>query len=86
MTTRRLLLGTALTVLLCMPAAGQDARKVPPESSVKLSDIIAKVEAREGFRYVDEIDWSEDGYTVIYFTSDKAKVEITFDAVTGETK
>jgi len=53
---------------------------------MKLSEIIAKVEAREGFRYVDDVDWDDDGYyTVVYFTKDNAKVEINYDT-TGEPK
>jgi uncharacterized membrane protein YkoI len=60
---------------------------VPPEKSLKLSEIIAKIEQRDQFRYIDEIDWEDEGYyDVIYYTSDKAKVEIKIDAVTGETR
>ncbi|TIT47454.1 MAG: PepSY domain-containing protein [Mesorhizobium sp.] len=51
-----------------------------------MSEIIAKVEQRDGFRYVKEVDWDKDGYTVTYYTSDKAKVEIDFDPVTAEPK
>ncbi|RVA98087.1 PepSY domain-containing protein, partial [Mesorhizobium sp. M7A.F.Ca.CA.004.05.1.1] len=48
--------------------------------------IIAKVEQRDGFRYVDEVDWDSGAYTVTYYTADKAKVEITYDPVTAEPK
>ena len=63
------------------------APPIPAEKSLKLSEIIAKIEQRDQFRYIDEIDWDEDGvYDVIYYTSDKAKVEIKIDPVTGEPK
>ncbi|TIV74882.1 MAG: PepSY domain-containing protein [Mesorhizobium sp.] len=51
-----------------------------------MSEIIAKVEHRTDFRYVKEVDWDSDGYTITYYTTDKAKVQITYDPVTGEPK
>lgn len=80
-------LGTAGAVLLlCGSALAQTAAPpVPPENGLKLSEIIAKIEQRDQFRYIDEVDWDEDGYyEVTYFTSDKAKVEIKIDPVTGQ--
>lgn len=74
------------TMLLPGAAMAQQGEKLPPENAIKLSEIIAKVEQREGFRYLDEIEWDETGYTVVYYTTDKAKVEIVFDPVTGESK
>jgi hypothetical protein len=60
---------------------------IPPEKAMKLSEIVAKVEGRDQFRYIDQIDWDEDGYyDIVYFTSDKAKVEIKIDPVTGESR
>ncbi|OHV88184.1 PepSY domain-containing protein [Mesorhizobium sp. ORS 3428] len=67
-------------------AFAADDQAVPPQNAIKLSDIVAKVEKRNDFRYVKELDWSRDGYTVTYYTIDKAKVEITYDPVTGEPK
>ena len=84
--SRRLVFATALAALLSSASAfAQDAPPpIPPENALKLSDIIAKIETRDQFRYIDEIDWEDDGfYKVIYFTGDKAKVEINIDAVTG---
>ena len=47
--------------------------------------IVALVEKRDGFRYVDEIDWDEDGFwEVTYFTNDHARVEVRYDPVTGD--
>lgn len=73
-------------LLFAIPAWAQtQPPPIPPEKSLKLSEIIAKIEQRDQFRYIDEIDWDEDGfYDVIYYTSDKAKVEIKIDPVTGE--
>ena len=76
----------ATAILLTGAAVAQQDEKLPPENAIKLSEIVAKVEQREGFRYVDEIQWDQTGYTVIYYTTDKAKVEIVFDPVTGQPK
>ena len=58
---------------------------VPPDNALKLSAIIATVEQRDAFHYVSDVEWNEDGYyDVIYFTTDKAKVEMKIDAVTGK--
>jgi hypothetical protein len=66
-------------------AQTQPTPPVPPEKSLKLSEIITRIEQRDQFRYIDEIDWDEEGfYDVTYYTSDKAKVEIKIDPVTGE--
>jgi len=75
---------TAL-VLVSSTSLAQDSEPLPPQNARKLSEIVAQVEQREGFRYVAEIDWNGDGYyDVTYFTADKAKVEIKIDAVTGK--
>lgn len=68
------------------PAYAQDTDRAPPQNALKLSEIVAKVEQREGFRYIDEIEWDRGLYEVTYYTADKAKVEIRFDPVTGEPK
>ena len=68
------------------PVAAQDQPRVPPQDARKLSEIVAKVEQRPGFRYISEIDWEDGGYAVTYFTTDNAKVEVDFDPVTGETR
>ncbi|QPC85860.1 PepSY domain-containing protein [Mesorhizobium sp. NBSH29] len=57
---------------------------LPPENSLRLSEIITRVEQRDGFRFVDEVEWDRDGYyEVSYYTVDGAKVEIKLDPVTG---
>ncbi|TPK70325.1 PepSY domain-containing protein [Mesorhizobium sp. B2-3-3] len=83
----RFLLATSVAVLLAAaPALAADEKPLPPANAKKLSEIIAKVEQRDGFRYVKEVDWDSGAYTVTYYTSDKAKVEITYDPVTAEPK
>ncbi|MCZ8546323.1 PepSY domain-containing protein [Mesorhizobium qingshengii] len=83
----RFLLATGVAVLLAAgPALAADEKPLPPANAKKLSEIIAKVEQRDGFRYIKEIDWDSGAYTVTYYTSDKAKVEITYDPVTAEPK
>jgi len=60
---------------------------VPPPNAMKLSEMIAKVEKRDQFQYVSEADWSQSGYyEITYYTTDKAKVQINLDPVTGQPK
>jgi hypothetical protein len=82
---RRLLL-TAAILLVGGSAFAQDQSPLPPQNAKKLSEIIAKVEQRDGFRYIKEVDWDSGAYTVTYYTTDKAKVEIIYDPVTAEPK
>jgi hypothetical protein len=73
-------------LLLGGTALAQQADKAPPENARKLSEIVAKVEQRQDFRYISEIDWDEGAYEVTYYTTDRAKVEIRYDPVTGNPK
>ncbi|TSE13830.1 PepSY domain-containing protein [Mesorhizobium intechi] len=83
----RFLVATSVAVLVAAgPALAADDKPLPPPNAKKLSEILAKVEQRDGFRYVKEVDWDSGAYTVTYYTSDKAKVEITYDPVTAEPK
>ncbi|WP_319799942.1 PepSY domain-containing protein [Mesorhizobium sp. PAMC28654] len=80
-------LATSVALLLAGGAAiAADDKPLPPPDAKKLSEIIAKVEQRDGFRYVKEVEWDSGAYTVTYYTADKAKVEITYDPVTAEPK
>jgi hypothetical protein len=78
--------GAFIALSLATFAGAQESEEaVPPPDGKPLSEIIAKVEKRDAFRYIDEIRWNSDGfYEVIYFTTDKAKVEMNFNPVTGE--
>ncbi|WP_448149227.1 PepSY domain-containing protein [Labrys miyagiensis] len=73
--------------LFAGPAFAQSDAAAPPANGKKLSELISKVETRDKFLYISQIDWSTSGYyEVIYYTSDKAKVELHLDAMTGEPK
>ncbi|MFC3208730.1 PepSY domain-containing protein [Aquamicrobium soli] len=77
---------TVLLMLLSGTSLAQEADKAPPQNAKKLSEIIAKVEQRQDFRYIGEIDWDEGVYDVTYYTTDRAKVEIKYDPVSGNPK
>jgi Peptidase propeptide and YPEB domain len=82
---RNLVTIAALGLVCCGPALGQEGGKLPPANAIKLSAIVAKVEQRADFRYVDRIEWDTGGfYDITYFTTDKARVEIKINPVTGE--
>ncbi len=86
---RHRIIGSVLVVICSFGSAlAQDQPPpVPPDNAMKLSAIIAKVEGLDQFRYVSEINWDDEGfYNVIYFTKDKAKVEINIDPATGKSK
>jgi hypothetical protein len=80
------LIGAFTALSMASIAYAQETEEaVPPPDGKLLSDIVAKVEKRDAFRYIDEIRWNSDGfYEVVYFTNDKAKVEMNFSPVTGE--
>ncbi|HEY6629862.1 MAG TPA: PepSY domain-containing protein [Rhizobiaceae bacterium] len=75
-------------LLLCGAAQAQtNPASVPPANAMKLSEIVAKIEQRDGFRFISDIEWDRDGtYDITYYTSDNAKVEIKIDAATGQPK
>jgi hypothetical protein len=71
---------------LAATALAQEIDNAPPQDAKKLSEIVATVEQRSGFRYISDIEWDDGLYEVTYFTVDKAKVEMRFDPVTAEPK
>jgi hypothetical protein len=81
-----LMIGAFTVVSMATIAYAQETEEaVPPPDAKLLSEIVAKVEKRDGFRYIDEVRWNSDGfYEVVYFTTDKAKVEMNFNPVTAE--
>ena len=84
---RTVVLATGIAAILAGgPAFAAADQPLPPQNAKKLSEIIAKVEQRNDFRYVKGVDWDSDGYTITYYTTDKAKVQITYDALTGDPK
>jgi hypothetical protein len=68
-----------------LTAVAQEDDRIPPENALKASEIIARVEARDDLRYLDEVDWDDDGfYEIVYYTMDKARVELKINPLTGE--
>lgn len=60
---------------------------MPGEGSKKASEIVATIEKRPDFKYLEEVRWNEQGYyDVTYHTADKARVEMKIDAVTGQSR
>ena len=78
-------LSLAMLTLVSAAVAQDNKPPVPPENALKLSAIIATVEQRDAFQYVSDVEWNDEGYyDVVYFTTDKAKVEMKFNPVTGK--
>lgn len=84
---RVLCAGMAATFLCGQAYAQTAAPPVPPQNSMKLSQLIAKVEQRDKFQYIKDVEWEREGYyEITYYTTDKAKVEIKLDPVSGQPK
>ncbi len=75
-----------VALILTGPAFSQDNKSdIPSANAHSLSEILAKVEKRDAFQYVQQVRWNDDGYyEVTYMTNDKAKVEINYNPVSGE--
>jgi len=59
----------------------------PPSNGNKLTEILAKVEGRDKFKFISEVDWSQTGfYDIFYQITDNAKVELDIDALSGDAK
>lgn len=87
MSRNTILASVSALMMLCGAAQAQSNSPVPPAKAMKLSEIIAKIEQRESFRYVSDIEWDREGsYNITYYTSDNAKVELKIDAATGQAK
>lgn len=85
---RHLFLGFAAICLAAVtaPALAETAPAGPAPNAMKLSEIIAKVERRPAFQYVERVTWFNDAYIVVFYTTEKARVEMHFDPVTGQPK
>ena len=83
---RSLLIAAAFAFVAIPTATAQVTDpKIRAEAGKKPSEILAVVEARDDFRYLEEMKWDDDGYyEVVYHTADSARVEINIDALTGE--
>jgi hypothetical protein len=75
----------SLTACLLMVGTPALAQSAPPEGALPLSQVIARIEAMDGVRFVDEVDWDDDGYWEIdYVMTDGRKVEARLDPMTGD--
>jgi hypothetical protein len=85
--TKAFYLITAAALIGTQAYAQTAASQTPPQNSKKLSQLIASVEQRDKFQYIKDIEWEDEGYyEVTYYTTDKAKVEIKLDPVSGQPK
>ncbi|MDM7947474.1 PepSY domain-containing protein [Oceanibaculum nanhaiense] len=59
----------------------------PPADAMPLSQILAKIEQRPDFRYIDDLEWDDDGYYELeYRTKDGGEVRLKLDPKTGEVR
>ena len=59
----------------------------PPADAMPLSQILAKIEQRPDFRYIDDVEWDDDGYYELeYRTKDGGEVRLKLDPKTGEVR
>jgi hypothetical protein len=76
-----------LTIAAVLAFAGP-ALAAPPDApsndAKKLSEIVATVEKRDNFAFIDEIDFDSGVYEIVYFMKDGAEVKLQLDARTGE--
>ena len=79
----RATMAVAAAALLAFSTLAALAKEPPPNGAKKLSELVALVEQRADFAYIADVEWSDKGYDVTYFTKDGAKVEIKYDPVTA---
>lgn len=71
-------------VSLALFTAPLAADTPPPQNALPLSQIIALVEASDSIRFIDDVDWDDDGYWEIeYYTTEGREVDIRVDPVSG---
>lgn len=74
-----------LAVLLCAGlVASAHADGPPPEGFLPLSGIVAELEQRPDFAYVEEIELDDGYWEVEYRTRDGRERKIEIDPLTGE--
>lgn len=75
----------AAASLLIAAGLSAPAFAQPAQGSMPLSEILASIEAEDGFGYFDDIEWDSDGYWEIeYYRADGAKVDVDIDPATGQ--
>jgi hypothetical protein len=76
-----------LIVISSVAAAQATSMSAPPSNDKTLAEILAKVEERDKFKFISEVDWSQTGfYDIFYYIADNAKVELHIDPVSGDAK
>lgn len=74
-----------LPALAAVSYAGVAFASSPPTNALALSEIIGLVESQVSFKYIDEVNWDNDGYWEVEYIDDNGrKVEIKIDPVTGK--
>jgi hypothetical protein len=68
-------------VLLALPAI---ADRPPPEGSRPLSGILAEVEKRADFAYVEDVEYDDGAYKIEYRTKDGVERKLYIDPKTGQ--
>jgi hypothetical protein len=75
----------AAASLLIAAGLSTPAFSQPAPDAMPLSEILATIEAEDGFGYFDEIEWDSDGYwEVEYYRADGAKVDVDIDPASGQ--
>lgn len=80
----RIVIAVVFSAALLGGAIAQEQRISPTELK-KPSEILAAVEARQGFALLKRVDYSDGQYRVEYYMDDGAEVSVTYDARTGRT-
>jgi|LNAP01.1.fsa_nt_gb hypothetical protein len=75
-----------LALMMMLSLSAMAIADVPPAGSLPLSQILKKVEARDKFGYIGEVDFDDGFYEVTWYTTDGAKVEEKLDPHTGDFK
>ncbi len=73
-----------MAAALAASPAVADVKDRPPDGSKLLSEIIASVEKRENFAFIDEVDLEDGIYEIVYFMKDGAEVKLKLDPRTGQ--
>jgi hypothetical protein len=77
---------TAIAVLAVLGAGPAFAGPPPTEGSKPLSTILAQVEQKPDFRYIDEAELKDGLYKVEYYTKDGVEHKIYIDPETGKAR
>jgi hypothetical protein len=84
-TMKKLVIMLVAGMVGCGVAVAQDIDPTSKaENGKKPSEILSAIETRDDFRYLEEMEWNDDGYySIVYHTADMARVEIHIDALSG---